>query len=113
MPGIDDPVLFWAPSINPGNLALLAGDKLPGWRGDHADRRDVAIAACASSFDAAGKPTGQERMLTDLGQRLRDVRQGPDGLVYVLTDETAGALLDRALIAGCSGRASPARSLRR
>lgn len=46
-----------------------------------------------ASFDAEGKPTTQERTLTELKQRLRDVRQGPDGLVYVLTDETAGALL--------------------
>jgi glucose/arabinose dehydrogenase len=44
-------------------------------------------------FDADGKPTHQERMLTELEQRLRDVREGPDGLIYVLTDETAGAML--------------------
>jgi glucose/arabinose dehydrogenase len=44
-------------------------------------------------FDSAGRPTGQERMLTELGQRWRDVRQGPDGLVYLLSDETAGAVL--------------------
>jgi glucose/arabinose dehydrogenase len=45
------------------------------------------------SFDAGGKPAGQERMLADLGQRFRDVRQGPDGAVYLLTDEPAGAML--------------------
>jgi glucose/arabinose dehydrogenase len=44
-------------------------------------------------FDAASKPTHQERMLTELEQRLRDVRAGPDGLIYLLTDETAGAML--------------------
>lgn len=38
------------------------------------------------------KPAGQERLLTELGQRFRDVRQGPDGAVYLLTDETAGAM---------------------
>ena len=92
VPGMVDPVLFWAPSINPGNLSFYTGDKLAGWRGD------LLLAAMSRSlvrisFDAAGKPAGQERLLTDLGQRLRDVRQGPDGFVYVLTDETAGALL--------------------
>ena len=44
-------------------------------------------------FDAQGRPIHQERMLTELGQRLRDIRQGPDGRLYVLTDETAGAVL--------------------
>jgi glucose/arabinose dehydrogenase len=92
VPGMVEPVLFWVPSINPGNIAFYSGDKFPNWRGD------LLLATMTRSlvrigFDAAGKPTGQERMLTDLGQRLRDVRVGPDGLVYVLTDETAGAML--------------------
>jgi len=65
---------------------------LTGWRGD------LLLATMSRSlvrigFDAAGNPAGQERMLTELGQRFRDVRVGPDGFVYVLTDETAGALL--------------------
>jgi glucose/arabinose dehydrogenase len=90
--GMQDPVLFWAPSINPGNLVFYAGEELPAWRGD------MLMAAMSRtllrvSFDAAGRPIGQARMLTELGQRLRDVRQGPDGRVYVLTDETAGAML--------------------
>ena len=45
------------------------------------------------SFDAAGKPVSQERLLSVLGQRFRDVRQGPDGAVYLLTDERSGAIL--------------------
>jgi glucose/arabinose dehydrogenase len=92
VPGMEDPMLFWVPSINPGNLIFYAGDEFPSWRGD------MLMAAMSRtllrvSFDSSGKPTGQERMLTDLGQRLRDVRQGPDGLIYVLTDETEGAML--------------------
>lgn len=91
-PGMVDPVLFWAPSINPGNLVFYNGSKFPEWRGD------LLMAAMArtllrAEFDANGKPVAQERMLTELGQRLRDVREGPDGLLYVLTDETDGALL--------------------
>ena len=46
-----------------------------------------------ATFDAQGQPTGQERMLTELRQRFRDLRLGPDGFVYLLTDETAGAML--------------------
>jgi glucose/arabinose dehydrogenase len=45
------------------------------------------------SFDKGGNVTGRERMLSELSQRFRDVVQGPDGKVYVLTDETAGAML--------------------
>jgi glucose/arabinose dehydrogenase len=65
---------------------------LRAWRGD------MLMAAMGRTllrvrFDKAGKPTHQERMLTELQQRLRDVRAGPDGLIYVLTDETAGAML--------------------
>lgn len=90
--GMEDPVLFWAPSINPGNLAFYTGDKLPGWRGDML-MAAMSRSLLRASFDASGKPTEQERMLTELGQRLRDVRVGPDGFVYLLTDETDGAML--------------------
>jgi glucose/arabinose dehydrogenase len=89
---MEDPVLFWVPSINPGNLVFYAGERFPAWRGD------MLMAAMSRTllrveFDADGRPVSQERMLTELGQRLRDVREGPDGLIYVLTDETAGAML--------------------
>jgi glucose/arabinose dehydrogenase len=46
-----------------------------------------------ATFDAKGTPTGQERILTELKQRFRDTRQGPDGFIYLLTDETFGAVL--------------------
>jgi glucose/arabinose dehydrogenase len=87
-----DPVLFWAPSINPGNLIFYDGGRFPNWRGNML-MAAMSRSLLRASFDAAGNPSGQERMLTELGQRFRDVRQGPDGMLYVLTDETAGALL--------------------
>ncbi len=92
VPGMTDPELYWAPSTNPGNIAFYTGSELPGWRGN------LLLAAMSRalvriSFDAAGNPAAQERLLSDLGQRFRDVRQGPDGAVYLLTDETAGAML--------------------
>jgi aldose sugar dehydrogenase len=92
VPGFEDPVLFWVPSINPGNLIFYSGDKFPAWKGNMfmaAMTRSVLRA----TFDDKGRPTGQERMLTELNQRFRDVRQGPDGFIYLLTDETAGAML--------------------
>jgi len=91
-PGMEDPVLFWVPSINPGNLVFYDGDRFPAWRGDMV-MAAMSRSLLRASFDDAGNPVGQERMLTELGQRLRDVRQGPDGLIYLLTDETAGAML--------------------
>jgi glucose/arabinose dehydrogenase len=92
VPGMTDPVLHWEPSINPGNIAFYDGRAFPQWRGD------LFLATMTRSlvrigFDKTGHVTGQEKTLTDLGQRLRDVRQGPDGFLYVLTDETAGAML--------------------
>jgi aldose sugar dehydrogenase len=92
VPGMTDPVLFWVPSINPGNIAFYAGNAFAAWRGDLL-MATMTRSLVRISFDGAGQPAGQELLLTDLGQRLRDVRQAPDGSVYVLTDETAGAIL--------------------
>ena len=92
VPGMTDPVLTWAPSINPGNLVFYYGDKLPMWKGDLL-MATMTRSVLRATFDAQGQPTGQERMLTELGQRLRDIRTGPDGLIYLLTDETDGAVL--------------------
>jgi glucose/arabinose dehydrogenase len=91
-PGMVDPVLFWVPSINPGNLAFYEAKKFPAWRGDML-MATMTRSLVRETFDKSGKPASQEKMLTELGQRLRDVRVGPDGLVYVLTDETGGAML--------------------
>lgn len=90
--GMEDPVLFWVPSINPGNLVFYTGDRFPEWQGNML-MASMSRSLLRVSFDDDGNPTGQERMLSDLGQRFRDVQQGPDGLVYLLTDESAGAML--------------------
>ncbi|HMB73035.1 MAG TPA: PQQ-dependent sugar dehydrogenase [Gammaproteobacteria bacterium] len=90
--GFVDPVLHWEPSINPGNIVFPMTDEFPGWRGDML-MATMSRSLLRVSFDAQGEPDAQEKMLTELGQRLRDVRQGPDGRIYVLTDETAGAVL--------------------
>ena len=94
VPGKIDPVLvFGPPSLNPGNLAFYAGDHIPGWNGD------LLLASFTRGLlryntDATGMPQGEpEVLLRDLGQRWRDVRVGPDGNVYMLTDMAQGALL--------------------
>jgi glucose/arabinose dehydrogenase len=92
VPGMEDPVLFWSPSINPGNLIFYEGDRFPAWKGNML-MAAMSRSVLRATFDAQGKPTGQERMFTELKQRFRDVRMGPDGFIYLLTDETAGAVL--------------------
>lgn len=87
-----EPVLYWVPSINPGNLIFYYGDKFPNWRGNML-MATMTRSVLRASFDAEGKPLAQERMFESLGQRFRDVRSGPDGAIYLLTDETAGAVL--------------------
>ncbi len=92
--GMIDPVLvFGPPSLNPGNLAIYAGEAMPQWRGD------LFLASFAQGVlryetDAMGNPLGEpEHLLRELGQRWRDVQMGPDGALYLLTDQTDGALL--------------------
>jgi len=91
--GMVDPIwAFGPPSHNPGNVAVYRGSAFPAWEGD------LLIAMMNRTlvrFKLApdGHVVAHEAMLADLGQRLRDVRVGPDGAVYILTDEAEGALL--------------------
>ncbi len=87
-----DPILHWEPVIDPGNIIFYSGDKFPQWKGDLI-MGNMTRSVLRVTFDAQGNPTGQERFLTELKQRIRDTRQGPDGNIYLLTDETFGALL--------------------
>ncbi|SCZ08825.1 PQQ-dependent sugar dehydrogenase [Microvirga guangxiensis] len=91
-PGMEQPVYFWDPSIAPSGMAFYTGDKFPAWRGS------ILVGALAgklvSRLETSGnKVTGEERMLQNLGERIRDVRQGPDGLIYILTDSRQGRIL--------------------
>jgi len=92
--GFIDPVWSFPPSGNPGNIAIYRGGAFAGWQGDmllaNMSRPSSLLRLVISP---EGHVTGMERMLKNLGQRLRDVRVAPDGSVYLLTDETAGAIL--------------------
>ena len=92
--GYLDPVWAFPPSGNPGNLAIYHGAAFPGWEGNLLlPNMSRPPSLVRMTLDSDGHVIGMEQMLGDLGQRLRDVRVAPDGSVYLLTDETAGAVL--------------------
>lgn len=97
--GFESPVVYWTPAIAVSGMTFYTGDKFPKWKGDvfvgslrtgeipgtgHVDR---------ILFNTKMEELRRESLLTDLHQRIRDIRQGPDGLLYVLTDEKEGAVL--------------------
>lgn len=96
-PEIEDPVVFWVPAIANSGLSFYDGDKFPAWRGQAfvgAMRNGTGQFVARVTFNGRGLPTGRDHsMLADLRQRIREVKPGPDGFLYVLTDENAGAVL--------------------
>jgi glucose/arabinose dehydrogenase len=97
--GFEPPAAYWMPAISVSGLTFYTGDKLPKWTGDlfvgglrtgeipgtgHLDR---------VLFNDKQEELRRESLLGDLHQRIRDVKQGPDGLLYVATDEQQGAVL--------------------
>jgi glucose/arabinose dehydrogenase len=98
-PGIEQPLILWIPSIAPTGLTFYTGDRFPAWKGNlfvgSARRGEVPRTGGLERVVVTDKmeELRRETLLTELHQRIRDVRQGPDGLIYVVTDEDDGALL--------------------
>ncbi len=91
-PGIEDPVWHWTPSIAPSGMAFYTGDLFPAWKGSLFN--GALKFHLLSRLELKGdKVVKEERMLQDLRERIRDVRQGPDGALYLLTDNSAGRIL--------------------
>jgi len=90
--GMEQPVYYWDPSIGPSGLVFYTGDAYPGWQGS-VFVGGLAIPMLDRLELADGKVVHEERLLEDLGERIRDVRQGPDGLLYLLTDSDDGRVL--------------------
>lgn len=84
LPGMIDPVLHWTPSIAPCGMTFVSSPKYPGWEGNLLAGALAGQQIRRVEF-VAGKPTHQEALLQDFA-RFRDVRQGPDGFIYVLTE---------------------------
>jgi glucose/arabinose dehydrogenase len=97
--GFEYPVVYWTPSIALSGMAFYTGDKLPKWKGDVfvGSLRTGEIPGTGHLerilFNEKMEELRRESLLTEFRQRIRDVRQGPDGLLYVLTDQKEGALL--------------------
>jgi glucose/arabinose dehydrogenase len=97
--GFEPPIVYWMPSIAVSGMAFYTGDKLPKWKGD------VFVGALRTGeipgtghlerilFNDKMEELRRESLLTELRQRIREVRQGPDGYLYLLTDEKEGAVL--------------------
>jgi aldose sugar dehydrogenase len=91
-PGMEQPIKYWLPSIAPSGMAFYTADLFPAWKGN------VFVGALAAQLlvrlELDGeKVAKEERLLTDLRERIRDVRQGPDGALWLLTDSGNGKLL--------------------
>jgi glucose/arabinose dehydrogenase len=97
--GFEQPVVFWVPSIAISGLAFYTGDRLPKWKGDVfvGGLRTGEIPGTGHLerilFNEKMEELRRESLLGDLRQRIRDVRQGPDQLIYLLTDADDGAVL--------------------
>jgi glucose/arabinose dehydrogenase len=90
--GMDQPVYYWDPSIAPSGMLFYTGDLFPQWKG--------SLFVGALKFKQVqrlvmkgDKVVGEETLLADLGERIRDLRQGPDGAIYILTDNASGRIL--------------------
>ncbi len=91
-PGFEPPVIYWKPSIAPCGMAFYTGSKFPAWK------NNIFVGALVETHLRRlemknGQITHQEVLLADLGERIRDVRTGPDGYIYILTDHSDGQVL--------------------
>jgi aldose sugar dehydrogenase len=90
--GVEAPLVHWVPSIAPSGMAFLSSDRYPGWKGD------LFVGALRGQLLMRLQLDGrrvlkQERLLQDFSERIRDVRQGPDGWLYLLTDSDDGKVV--------------------
>jgi glucose/arabinose dehydrogenase len=90
--GMAQPIYYWVPSIAPSGMAFYTGEKFPRWRGDLfvGALRDQMLVRLRLDGE---KVIAEERLLKNSIGRIRDVRNGPDGLLYLLTDESQGVLV--------------------
>jgi glucose/arabinose dehydrogenase len=89
---MEQPVWYWVPSIAPSGMAFSTGSLFPAWR------NNLLVGALAAQILVrleldGDKIVREERLLRELRERIRDVRQGPDGAVWLATDSPSGRIL--------------------
>ena len=89
--GMEQPVYYWDPVIAPSGAQFYTGDAFPAWRNSLfiGSLKDMKLVRLTLEGD---RVTGEEHLLADRKQRVRDVRQGPDGALYIVTDQADGEL---------------------
>ena len=87
--GMEQPIYYWDPSIAPSGVAFYTGDLFPEWKGNLFVGALAGQALHRLVLDGE-KVVGEETLLADLGERIRDVRTGPDGALWLLTDNPQG-----------------------
>jgi glucose/arabinose dehydrogenase len=90
--GMEQPLYYWDPVIAPSGMTFYTADLFPAWKGS------LFVGGLGSQalvrLDVKGeRVTGEERLLRDIDKRIRNVRQGPDGALYLLTDYREGVIL--------------------
>jgi glucose/arabinose dehydrogenase len=99
LPGLEPPFMYWVPSIAISGLSFYTGDAFPEWRGNAlvgsmmSGRMRWTGHVQRLTFNEEGHSINREPLLGQLRQRIRDIQSGPDGLIYVLTDQNPGVLL--------------------
>jgi len=99
MEGVIDPVHFWMPGISPSSLVFYESDEIPAWEGDLfvSAQQEGRIPGTGQlqriKLNDDGNEIMRERLFDDLGQRIRDVKLGPDGRLWLLTDEDNGLMM--------------------
>ncbi len=91
--GLEQPLLMWSPSPALTGMTFYTGDRFPAWKGNVFIGSLIGEYVQRVVFNLRGLPTRRDPLIAELSQRIRDIQQGPDGLLYVLTDEEEGALL--------------------
>jgi glucose/arabinose dehydrogenase len=89
--GFEQPVYYWDPVIAPSGMQFYTGAAFPAWRGNLFVGGLASLRLVRLVLEG-NRVVGEEHLLTDRGKRVRDVRQGPDGALYVVTDEADGEL---------------------
>ncbi len=85
-PGMDNPRMFWVPSISPSSIMFYTGDKFPKWKNDLFVGALTTQQLVRVAFHQPSQAEKREGLLVPLHQRIRDVQQGPDGFIYVATE---------------------------